>query len=47
MKFTGVIPEGISRKEWKKKVKEMNKERRLHKIPKHLKKKFRKKAANR
>ncbi|KAL8273665.1 hypothetical protein Esti_002377 [Eimeria stiedai] len=46
-RFDGIIPEGVSRKDWKKQVKELNRERRQHKIPKHLKKKFRKKAANR
>ncbi|KAL8428589.1 hypothetical protein ACSSS7_007141 [Eimeria intestinalis] len=46
-RFNGIIPDGVSRKEWKKQVKELNRERRQHKIPKHLKKKFRKKAANR
>ncbi|KAK1936088.1 putative serine/threonine protein kinase [Babesia divergens] len=39
-KFTGKIPEGIDPREWKKMVKEHNRERRKHKIPKHIKKKY-------
>ncbi|BAM39371.1 protein kinase [Theileria orientalis strain Shintoku] len=38
--FDGKIPEGIPAKDWKKMVKEMNRERRKHKIPKHIKKSF-------
>ncbi|KAK2195007.1 Protein kinase-like domain superfamily [Babesia duncani] len=37
-KFTGKIPEGLCPKLWKKMVKEHNRERRLHKLPKHIKK---------
>ncbi|GFE54077.1 atypical RIO RIO1 kinase [Babesia ovis] len=40
MKFTGKIPDGVDPREWKKMVKEYNRERRKHKIPKHIKKKF-------
>ncbi|UKK00660.1 protein kinase [Theileria orientalis] len=40
VKFDGKIPEGIPAKDWKKMVKEMNRERRKHKIPKHIKKSF-------
>ncbi|KAK1443537.1 serine/threonine-protein kinase RIO1 [Babesia gibsoni] len=39
-KFTGKIPEGIDPRTWKKMVKEHNRERRKHKIPKHIKKKY-------
>lgn len=45
--FDGNIPLGMTRKEWQKKVKEENKEKRKNKIPKHLKKRFRKKASGR
>ncbi|OII75365.1 uncharacterized protein cubi_01886 [Cryptosporidium ubiquitum] len=37
--FNGKIPENITKKEWKQLVKEENRERRLNKIPKHIKKK--------
>ncbi|UKJ88258.2 protein kinase [Theileria orientalis] len=40
VKFDGKIPDGIPAKDWKKMVKEMNRERRKHKIPKHIKKSF-------
>uniref|UniRef100_A0A0G4I0X8 Serine/threonine-protein kinase RIO1 n=1 Tax=Chromera velia CCMP2878 TaxID=1169474 RepID=A0A0G4I0X8_9ALVE len=43
----GHIPEGMTAKEWKKKVKEENRERRRNKLPKHVKKKYRKQASNR
>jgi len=43
----GHIPEGMSKAEWKKKVKTEKAEKRKEKVPKHLKKKFRKTAANR
>ncbi|KAF8820150.1 RIO1 family protein [Cardiosporidium cionae] len=46
IKFNGVIPEGVDKKEWKKMVKEMNKERRTNKTPKYTKKKNRKNAHN-
>lgn len=41
-KFTGKIPVGVDRKEWKRMVKEQNRERRMHKIPKKVKKRFKK-----
>ncbi|CAD2105328.1 serine/threonine protein kinase RIO1, putative [Plasmodium vinckei lentum] len=44
VKFKGIIPEGITRKEWSKLVKEQNREKRKHKIPKYQKKKKKKKA---
>ncbi|KAF8822126.1 RIO1 family protein [Cardiosporidium cionae] len=44
IKFNGVIPEGVDKKEWKKMIKEMNKERRKTKISKYVKKKNRKNA---
>lgn len=37
-KFDGNIPEGMDPKEWTKKVKEANRERRKTKTPKHVKK---------
>ncbi|CRH02736.1 serine/threonine protein kinase RIO1, putative [Plasmodium relictum] len=43
-KFKGIIPEGITRKEWSKLVKEQNREKRKHKIPKYQKKKKKKKS---
>ncbi|XP_953894.1 protein kinase, putative [Theileria annulata] len=43
VKFNGKIPEGIDPKEWKRMVKQMNRERREHKIPKHIKKSFKNK----
>ncbi|CRG96946.1 serine/threonine protein kinase RIO1, putative [Plasmodium gallinaceum] len=43
-KFKGIIPEGVTRKEWSKLVKEQNREKRKHKIPKYQKKKKKKKA---
>ncbi|GBE60509.1 Atypical RIO RIO1 kinase [Babesia ovata] len=39
-KFTGKIPDGVEPREWKKMVKEYNRERRKSKIPKHIKKKY-------
>ncbi|PFH32304.1 RIO1 family protein [Besnoitia besnoiti] len=45
--FRGIIPDNIDRKTWKKMVKEQNREKRKYKIAKHLKKKYRSKAANR
>ncbi|GIX63022.1 protein kinase [Babesia caballi] len=39
-KFTGKIPDGVDPREWKRLVKEYNRERRKHKIPKHIKKKY-------
>lgn len=42
-KFTGKIPDGVGSKEWKKMVKEMNRERRKNKIPKHIKKGYKNK----
>ncbi|PHJ21302.1 rio1 family protein, partial [Cystoisospora suis] len=36
--FRGKIPDGVDRKEWKKLVKEQNREKRKFKVPKHLKK---------
>ncbi|KMZ96697.1 serine/threonine protein kinase RIO1, putative [Plasmodium vivax] len=44
VKFKGIIPEGVTRKEWSKLVKEQNREKRKHKIPKYQKKKKKKKA---
>ncbi|SOV16956.1 serine/threonine protein kinase RIO1, putative [Plasmodium sp. gorilla clade G2] len=44
VKFKGIIPDGITRKEWSKLVKEQNREKRKHKIPKYQKKKKKKKA---
>lgn len=41
------IPDGMDPKEWKKMIKEQNKQKRLQKIPKHLKKKHRKAASGR
>jgi len=38
-KFTGIIPEDVTKKEWKKYVKEMNKEKRVLKKKKKVKKK--------
>eukprot|EP01071_Lankesteria_metandrocarpae_P001300 Lankesteria_metandrocarpae@DN1456_c0_g1_i2.p1 len=38
-KFTGVIPEGTDRKDWKRLVKEEQREKRKTKMPKHIKKK--------
>lgn len=43
----GCIPEGMDPKEWKKHVKEQNREKRKHKVPKHMKKKRRKTASKR
>ncbi|EAN34118.2 RIO1 family protein [Theileria parva strain Muguga] len=43
VKFNGKIPEGIDPKDWKRMVKQMNRERREHKIPKHIKKSFKNK----
>ncbi|CTQ40771.1 RIOK1, RIO kinase 1 [Babesia microti strain RI] len=37
--FTGVIPPHIDRKEWKKMVKELHRQQRMVKIPKHIKRK--------
>jgi RIO kinase 1 len=37
--FHGHIPEGVSKQDWKKIVKEENRENRKHKVPKHLKNK--------
>ncbi|EAK88067.1 protein with RIO domain within N-terminal region [Cryptosporidium parvum Iowa II] len=37
--FNGKIPENITKKEWKHIVKQENRERRLNKVPKHIKKK--------
>jgi len=45
-KFDGNIPEGVEPKEWKRQVKQARKEKQKSKIPKHVKKKFRKRAAN-
>lgn len=42
-KFTGKVPDGVGGKEWKKMVKEMNRERRRNKIPKHIKKGYKNK----
>ncbi|ORM39418.1 Serine/threonine-protein kinase rio1 [Babesia sp. Xinjiang] len=39
-KFSGKIPDGVDPRDWKKMVKEYNRERRKHKIPKHIKKKY-------
>ncbi|EUD66025.1 Atypical/RIO/RIO1 protein kinase [Plasmodium inui San Antonio 1] len=44
VKFRGIIPEGVTRKEWSKLVKEQNREKRKHKIPKYQKKKKKNKA---
>ncbi|GAW83685.1 serine/threonine protein kinase RIO1 [Plasmodium gonderi] len=43
VKFKGIIPEGVTRKEWSKLVKEQNREKRKHKVPKYQKKKKKKK----
>lgn len=44
--FDGHKPEGMSKQEWKAKVKEQNREKRKEKVPKHVKKKFHRDAVN-